>query len=86
MPDPTAVRITICMGSSCFSRGNSRNIDVVQDYLKTRELPAAVELTGHLCQGWCQAGPNVTIDGKMYHAVDPMVITGLLNHFAARKP
>ncbi len=30
---------TICMGSSCFSRGNSRNIEVVQDFLKTQSLP-----------------------------------------------
>ena len=74
--------ITICMGSSCFSRGNNRNIEVIQDYLAKHNLPPAVELTGHLCKGHCQSGPNISINGKLYHEVDPVVIIGLLNHFA----
>ena len=74
--------IEICMGSSCFSRGNNRNIEVIQDYLALQKLPPGVELTGHLCQGHCKTGPNVSIKGKMYHEVDPIVIIGLLNHLA----
>ena len=81
---PPRASITICMGSSCFSRGNSRNIEVVQDFLKTQNLPSSVELNGHLCEGHCKAGPNVTINGKMYHEVDPIVIVGLLNHFVPK--
>ena len=76
--------ITICMGSSCFSRGNNRNIEVIQDYLGTQPLPPGLQLTGHLCEGRCRAGPNVTINGKMYHEVDPIVIIGLLNHYLAK--
>ena len=76
--------LTICMGSSCFSRGNNRNIEVLQDYLVSKPLPPGVELTGHLCEGHCKAGPNVTINDKMYHEVDPIVILGLLNHYLAR--
>jgi (2Fe-2S) ferredoxin len=81
---PPRASITICMGSSCFSRGNSRNIEVVQDFLKTQSLPPSVELNGHLCEGHCKSGPNVTINGKMYHEVDPIVIVGLLNHFVPK--
>jgi NADH:ubiquinone oxidoreductase subunit E len=84
VPEIPAASITICMGSSCFSRGNSRNIEVVQDFLKTQNLPPAVELNGHLCEGQCKSGPNVTINGKMYHEVDPIVIIGLLNHFVPK--
>lgn len=76
--------ITICMGSSCFSRGNNRNIEVIQDYLNSGNLPPQVELTGHLCEGHCKVGPNVTVNGKMYHEVDPIVIISLLNHFSAQ--
>ena len=84
MSDKTAANITICMGSSCFSRGNSRNIEVIQNYLEGHSLPSTVELTGHLCQDHCKSGPNVTINGKMYHEVDPIVIIGLLNHYVAK--
>ncbi len=75
--------IDICMGSSCFSRGNNQNIEVIQDFLQSRNLPPRVELTGHLCQGHCKEGPNLIINEKMYHEVDPIVIIGLLNHFSA---
>jgi NADH:ubiquinone oxidoreductase subunit E len=44
-----------------------------------------VELNGHLCEGHCKEGPNVTINGKMYHEVDPIVIIGLLNHYSQRR-
>ena len=84
MPDPTNANIAICMGSSCFSRGNSRNIEVIQDFLKTQSLPPSVELKGHLCEGQCKSGPNVTINNKMYHEVDSIVIIALLNHLVPR--
>jgi len=84
MPPAPLASITICMGSSCFSRGNNRNIEVIQEYLASKKLPPGVELSGHLCQGHCRSGPNVTINGKMYHEVDPIVIIGLLNHFMTR--
>ena len=41
------------MGSSCFSRGNSRNIEVIQEYLAANPLPPGVELIGHLCEFAC---------------------------------
>ena len=85
MPPDTLKSITICMGSSCFSRGNNRNIEVIQEHLAMEPLPAGLELTGHLCEGHCKAGPNVTINGKMYHEVDPIVIIGLLHHFGQHR-
>ena len=82
MPEIPQASITICMGSSCFSRGNGRNIEVIQQFLKTQSLPPSVELIGHLCEGHCKSGPNVTINNKMYHEVDPIVILALLKHLA----
>ena len=84
MPEAPTTSITICMGSSCFSRGNGRNIEVIQNFLKTQSLPPSVDLVGHLCEGQCKSGPNVTINNKMYHEVDPIVIIALLNHLVPR--
>ena len=37
--------ITVCMGSSCFARGNATNLDIIEKYL--REHPAGrVRLEG----------------------------------------
>lgn len=73
--------IIICMGSSCFSRGNNRNIEVIQESLARMTLGGKVELTGHLCEGLCRQGPNVSINGEMYHEVCPSVIIGLLKQY-----
>jgi NADH:ubiquinone oxidoreductase subunit E len=70
--------IVICMGSSCFSRGNNRNIEVIQDLFAGRPTPAALQLTGHLCEGKCRVGPNLQIDGIAYQGVDPVTLAGLV--------
>jgi NADH:ubiquinone oxidoreductase subunit E len=76
--------IEICMGSSCFARGNNRNIEVIQDYLNLGKLPAGVELTGHLCQGHCKSGPNLTLDGQMHHEVDPIAVIALMSQYTTK--
>lgn len=78
MNPPDITSISICMGSSCFSRGNSRNVQVIQNYLASHPLPPGVDLAGHLCENQCCLGPNVTINGTLYQNVDPVVIIGLL--------
>lgn len=72
------VRITLCMGSSCFARGNNRNLEVVRDYLERRGLEAHVELSGVLCENGCNRGPNISVDGTHHHAVDPLTLIALL--------
>jgi len=71
------------MGSSCFLRGNNRNIEVIQNFIVSRGLAQGVELTGHLCEDHCKAGPNVTFNNHMHHEVDPIAIIGLMNHYLA---
>jgi NADH:ubiquinone oxidoreductase subunit E len=85
MPDKSPVKITICMGSSCFSRGNNRNVEALQEYLKKNPLPPAVELAGHLCQGNCQLGPNAMVNGNPYYTVDLLALTSLIRHYSGGK-
>ena len=72
-------KIVICMGSSCFARGNERNIQVIQEFLKTKKLEADVEFSGARCEQFCSKGPNVSIDGVMYHKMDREALIDLLN-------
>jgi NADH:ubiquinone oxidoreductase subunit E len=57
------VELSICMGSSCFSRGNNLTLQAVRDYLKENGLENEVHLSGNLCQGKCASGPNLEVDG-----------------------
>lgn len=73
-------RITICMGSSCFARGNERNLAVCEDFLASRGLrdEVDVELAASLCTGNCAKGPVVTVDGEVHTQVDEGVMQDIL--------
>jgi NADH:ubiquinone oxidoreductase subunit E len=67
------------MGSSCFSRGNSDNLGVIRDYLKSHKLEARIRLSGSRCEGKCLNGPNILIDGKLFQNVHSDTIVDILN-------
>ncbi|MBU1082260.1 MAG: (2Fe-2S) ferredoxin domain-containing protein [Spirochaetes bacterium] len=72
--------IAICMGSSCYARGNARNADIIQRWLAREGIEARVELTGTLCEGLCREGPNLRIGERAYRGVDPAAIEDILEH------
>ena len=84
MPD-NALNILICMGSSCFSRGNNRNIEVLQQVASAASQDSSCTLSGHLCQDQCKDGPNIVINGCVYHQVDPVSLLALINHHRREK-
>lgn len=72
-------KIVICMGSSCFARGNERNIRLIQDFLRKNHLEAEIEFVGSRCENRCSVGPNLTIDDVIYNHLDGDTLTELLN-------
>ena len=60
------IELAICMGSSCFSRGNKKNIALIRDYIERHGLCGKVLLKGHLCESLCKDGPNLTADGDIF--------------------
>ncbi len=64
------LNITVCMGSSCFARGNASNLEFIENYIKENGLEAEIDLAGARCEGKCVSGPNITINGVEYTEVD----------------
>ena len=60
------MKITVCMGSSCFARGNDQNLEFIEKYIKENGLETEIELAGNRCEGKCATGPNIIIDGVEY--------------------
>lgn len=69
----------ICLGSSCFSRGNNKNLRIIQDYLKRNNLEHSIDFRGNLCSERCNLGPVLQINDKMYEHVDESNIINILD-------
>ncbi|OJF76447.1 MAG: NADH dehydrogenase [Treponema sp. CETP13] len=70
--------ITVCMGSSCYSKGNSQNAEIIQRFIKNNNLTDTVVVKGSLCSEQCKLGPNIKINDKFFSNVLPETIEGLL--------
>lgn len=71
-------RISICLGSSCFARGNNANIAVVKKFLQDNGLDAEVTFTGRLCENMCNKGPIICIDDQIYEEVNLSLLYKIL--------
>jgi NADH:ubiquinone oxidoreductase subunit E len=72
------VEITICLGSSCFARGNKKIINVIQSYITAHQLEDRVFLNGGHCFGDCSKGPIIRINKKIYENVDALSVFDIL--------
>lgn len=70
--------IVICMGSSCFLRGNRENLELIKKYIEQNNLIAEVELIGELCANKCSKGPNIFINGELYSEITPNALDNIL--------
>ena len=71
--------ITICLGSSCFARGNQQNLKFIQEYLKSKDLTANVNFKGQLCSKLCNEGPVVIINGVTYKDINRITLEDILD-------
>lgn len=73
--------IVICLGSSCFARGNKSVVKVISDYLKEHNLQNDVSFRGERCFGRCADGPMLKLGDKFYQSSDPEAIPKLLDDY-----
>lgn len=63
------VEITICLGSSCFSRKNRDVVTALQDYIAENNLENDVYLKGGHCFGKCSLGPIMIVNYDIYSEI-----------------
>ncbi len=64
----------ICLGSSCFSRGNRDVVIFIREYLKKNHLEDKIVFRGARCMGLCNNGPNLRINDKF---IEGITISGI---------
>ena len=72
------VEMQICLGSSCFSRGNKEVVNFIREYLRKNHLDEKVIFKGARCMGLCSNGPNLNINGSIIEGVTISKIEGIL--------
>lgn len=82
MAEENKTEVVVCLGSSCFSRGNSQNLASLEAYLQNHGLSDTVRITGCLCQDECRYGPNLVVGGHHHHEVDGARLSEILRHLS----
>jgi len=72
------IEMQICLGSSCFSRGNKDVVMFIRDYLRKNHLDDKVVFKGARCMGLCSSGPNMIINGTTFEGVTISKIEAIL--------
>lgn len=62
--------LVICLGSSCFARGNKHMVQVVKKFLDDHKLTHKVVFKGKHCFGNCENGPSLKINDHKYEHLD----------------
>ena len=78
------IEMQICLGSSCFSRGNKDVVMFIKDYLKKNHLEDKVIFKGARCMSLCSNGPNLKIGNKVIEGVTLFRIEGILQEELAK--
>lgn len=77
--------LIICLGSSCFARGNKKILETIQQYLKDNQLDTRVRFRGNHCFGKCSQGPVLKIGENIYEHVSQENVIHILDREFGRK-
>ena len=73
------IELILCLGSSCFSRGNKKLLGLVQDYIRKNGLENRVNFHGNRCFDACAKGPVMKIGDKTHYNLSEESLEGILN-------
>lgn len=71
--------VVICLGSSCFARGNKATLKAIEKYLKDKKLLDKVFFHGGHCFNKCAEGPVIKINENVYTGVNEVNVIEILN-------
>jgi NADH:ubiquinone oxidoreductase subunit E len=72
------IEMQICLGSSCFSRGNRDVVAYIREYLRKNHLEDRIIFKGARCMNLCSDGPNLRINERIIEEVSLSRIEAIL--------
>ena len=80
------LEIALCMGSSCFARGNNLRLESLERLVEARGWKERVTISGLRCGNLCSSGPNLRIDGELHQNLDEGALLDLIEARMREKP
>lgn len=71
-------QLVICLGSSCFARGNKQLVQDIKKFLEHHKLTHKVVFKGKHCFGNCENGPGLKVNDQLYEHVDTEKVLKIL--------
>ncbi|MDI3473357.1 MAG: iron-hydrogenase subunit alpha [Thermotogaceae bacterium] len=65
VPDEDKIKVKVCLGTSCYSKGSYNILEKVVDYVKKEDMEGKIEVVGTFCTENCGASPNVVVNDKL---------------------
>jgi NADH:ubiquinone oxidoreductase subunit E len=77
------IQITLCLGSSCFARGNQDIIPLIKKYIERKNINDKVEFKGDHCFSNCNNGPNMYIGTTLFQQINKNNLNKVLDQALA---
>lgn len=74
------IEVVICLGSSCFARGNKNTLRVISQYIKENNLQDRIHFHGGHCFDECAKGPILKVGDTLYTGVDDLKALEILRN------
>ena len=68
------VKVTVCIGSCCHTKGSGRVVERLQHLIAQAQLKDKVDLAGKFCMGTCEKGVCVTVDDQFFSVTPETVL------------
>lgn len=78
------IEIKVCLGAPCALRGGKEVLKEIESFLKVkadRDKTAKLEVLSGSCQGRCQRGPVIDINGIIYEQLKPRLVDDILSPY-----
>lgn len=72
--------LVICLGSSCFARGNKLMVQIIKRFLDEHNITHKVNFKGKHCFGSCENGPVMMVDDHKYERITAELIPEILEN------
>lgn len=70
--------LKICMGSACFAKGNTENLELIKKHLSEHNSDTKIKVVGMLCKNKCSDGPRIIVDETEYKNVTADILCEIL--------